>query len=102
MHLSLSRVLALAAVIVIAAAGLLLVGSGFMTLVPALLMALPLVCGRYVGERHLGKLRGKMARRRLQPNAPADLADLPELGLLFRGGRLIAASLANRPPPLFA
>ncbi|HKO38553.1 MAG TPA: hypothetical protein VJU14_09310 [Solirubrobacterales bacterium] len=69
-------------------------------LAPALLIAIPLLGGRYVGEELIAKL---VARRRdrarprsaspLQPMPPAPATWLP------RGTRLIAFGLAKRPPP---
>jgi hypothetical protein len=67
--------------------------------VPALLLFLPLLAGRYVGEARIASLA---ARRCWAPSrrgvterggAPRPPRILP------RGGRLIAASLAERGPP---
>lgn len=68
---------------------------------PLLLIALPLVAGRYFGEEHLARATAR--RRAERPRAARRIA-LPAgavrtLAVLPRGGRLIAASLANRPPP---
>jgi hypothetical protein len=77
-----------------------LVGAtdGLPFLVPALLLALPLARGLYVGESTLLALAAPSRRR--SPRAPA--RSVPT-GLgerhVFRGARLIAASLAKRPPP---
>ena len=66
---------------------------------PALLLALPLMAGRYVGEERLARLAAAFVPRRpraassLRPPARRSSQPLP------RGGRLIAASLAVRPPP---
>lgn len=66
---------------------------------PALLLALPLAFGRYLGEAALETLR---VRHRAPTRAPAALVR-PRLAPLWcrvpRGGGLIAASLAKRPPP---
>jgi len=67
---------------------------------PALLLALPLAFGRYPGEDQLARLR---ARDR-QPRPRAATAVPPivtsyAVALLPRGGALIAAALAKRPPP---
>ncbi|NLT04831.1 MAG: hypothetical protein GXY03_00830 [Solirubrobacterales bacterium] len=68
---------------------------------PLLLIALPLLAGRYVGEDRLARAvasrRGKRPRaeRRIAPPRAA----LRPLAALPRGGRLIAFSLADRPPP---
>lgn len=67
---------------------------------PALLLALPLLSGRYLGEDALDRLvrmtrpvPRRRARASLRPTAAGD-------GVLFaRGGTLLARSLAVRPPP---
>ena len=66
--------------------------------VPALVLFLPLACGRYVGEDGIARL---VAIRRA-PFARAIARHTKALrapGVLPRGGRLIAASLAERGPP---
>ena len=82
-------------------AGLTLVGvhSDVLLAVPALLFALPLLAGRYVGEDHLAKLAAAFVavRRRPAPSLPTTARRAPLA--VPRGGRLIAASLAVRPPP---
>jgi hypothetical protein len=67
---------------------------------PALVLALPLLAGRYVGEERLARLVARFeasasrAARTLTDRLPrAPRAVLP------RGGRLLAASLAERGPP---
>jgi hypothetical protein len=85
----------------LALASLILAGvsSDVLLAVPVLVFALPLVAGRYVGEEQLARLAAAHVERRARPAtmlAPAArLAPRP----LPRGGRLIAASLAVRPPP---
>jgi hypothetical protein len=66
--------------------------------VPALLLFLPLLAGRYVGEEGLGRL---VARRRVRPLRPAGTFGhaRPTPCVPPRGGRLIAAALAQRGPP---
>jgi hypothetical protein len=67
---------------------------------PALLLALALLSGRYVGEERLARLAAAFvpARRRAATTSlPAHARRSPRA--LPRGGRLIAASLAVRPPP---
>lgn len=75
--------------------------SGLLYLAPALVLALPLVLGRYVGEDQLAALAGRAApppcRRvarvaRLRGRARA----------MQRGGRLVASGMAKRPPPAVA
>lgn len=66
---------------------------------PALLFALPLLAGRYVGEERLARLAGVVptASRRAVGSLPTTACRA--LRVLPRGGRLIASSLAVRPPP---
>jgi hypothetical protein len=74
--------------------------SDVLLLVPVLFVALPLLAGRYVGEEHLARLAAAYVPKRrraagsLAPTTPRRPRVLP------RGGRLIAASLAERPPPV--
>jgi hypothetical protein len=69
---------------------------------PLLIVALPLIAGRYVGEERIARLARAVQRRR-RPRAAARVAVPPgtrrALRAVPRGGRLIAASLAVRPPP---
>jgi hypothetical protein len=67
---------------------------------PLVLLAVPLLAGRYVGEEALDRLR------RDRPSRPRPLISrgLPKGArrvavMLPRGGRLIAEALAVRPPP---
>src|SRR3954451_22751802 len=74
------------------------VETGLLYLAPALLLCAPLLFGRYVGEEQLAEL----ARR--SPRCTARRASrLPvprsHVRLMQRGGRLVASSLAKRPPP---
>jgi hypothetical protein len=75
-------------------------GAEVMMASPALVLALPLLAGRYVGEERLARLVARLdatvsrAARTLDDRLPrAPRAVLP------RGGRLLAASLAERGPP---
>jgi hypothetical protein len=65
---------------------------------PALLLVAPLVAGHYVGETLIAKL---VARPRERPRRSASRASTPRppAAWLPRGTRLIAFSLAERPPP---
>jgi hypothetical protein len=68
---------------------------------PALLLALPLALGRYPGEKLLGELRDHVAGRDSRKRA---LARVPmprrrPVVSIPRGGALLAAGLATRPPP---
>jgi hypothetical protein len=76
-------------------------GEGLVMLAPALLFAVPLLAGRYVGERAIGRVRDARAgasapRRRSTAAVPRRR---PSLALVPRGGLLLASSLATRPPP---
>jgi hypothetical protein len=68
-------------------------------LAPALLIAVPLLCGRYFGEELIAKLasrrdrKPRRARPVLSPTPGAPRTWRP------RGKGLIAFSLAKRPPP---
>ena len=76
------------------------VHSDVLLIAPVLVLALPLLAGRYVGEEQLARLAAafvEVARRR-----PASALVPPAGGprqILPRGGRLLACSLAVRPPP---
>ena len=78
------------------------VGVGLLYLAPALVLALPLLHRRYVGERQIARFARHMARRlrraavRLLASARAPRVLVP------RSGRLLACSLASRPPPAVA
>jgi hypothetical protein len=67
---------------------------------PALVLALPLLAGRYVGERGIARLASRFVVR-VGRAARALSARLPRAprAVLPRGGRLLAASLAERGPP---
>jgi hypothetical protein len=70
---------------------------------PVLVLALPLLRGRYVGEDRLARLAARVRRRPLRPRSVAAPAvRRRSLRALPRGGRLIAHALAGRPPPLRA
>jgi hypothetical protein len=69
---------------------------------PLLLVALPLLAGRYLGEDRFVRLAQGARQRRRRPaqrlSAPAGARRA--LRAVPRGGRLIADSLAVRPPPV--
>jgi hypothetical protein len=67
--------------------------------VPVLLFALPLLAGRYVGEERLARLAAAFAPPRRRPAGSLPTTARRTLCALPRGGHLIAASLAVRPPP---
>jgi hypothetical protein len=64
---------------------------------PALLLLLPLVAGRYVGEDRLSRLVRELPRRRPPAAAPALRPSRPQVAP--RGGLLIAVARARRGPP---
>ena len=68
-------------------------------LAPAVLLALPLLAGRYVGEDVIERLRTRRpapARRRATQAAPPLR---PLARRMPRGGGLVGSHLARRPPP---
>jgi hypothetical protein len=67
-------------------------------LAPALLIVVPLLAGRYVGESLIVKLASR-GRRRHPRRASTQAPPKPPAIWLPRGTRLIAFSLAERPPP---
>jgi hypothetical protein len=76
--------------------------TGLLLLSPALVVLLPLLLGRYLGEEHLERLAARFA----PPGRPRPVsAPLPRRrprAATVRGGRLLAAALAQRAPPLTA
>jgi hypothetical protein len=75
--------------------------SGLLYLAPALVLAVPLLLGRYVGEKQLVELAGRASARPrrlvvrvVRPRSHARV--------MQRGGRLVASGMAKRPPPLAA
>lgn len=74
--------------------------TGLLFLAPAIVVALPLLAGRYPGARRLARMRRAQPRRWHGSTTPGALPGRERL--LPRGGRLIAASLAVRPPPFAA
>jgi hypothetical protein len=74
---------------------------GLSYLAPALVLCAPLALGWYVGENQLAELADR------SPRCPARrfcALPLPRsyVRVMQRGGRLVAASLAKRPPPVNA
>jgi hypothetical protein len=67
---------------------------------PLLVLVLPLVAGRYVGEEALERLRERAAGRPRAALAAAAAGGARRGLVAFpRGGRLIAHALAERGPP---
>jgi hypothetical protein len=76
-------------------------GEGLVMLAPALAFAVPLLAGRYVGERTIQRVRAARASARATHRRTG--AAVPRrrlsLALVPRGGLLLGSSLATRPPP---
>jgi hypothetical protein len=67
---------------------------------PVLILLLPLLAGRYVGEDGIARLSGALAPLRRRRPVVAGLAPARRAPrLLARGGHLIAVALARRGPP---
>jgi len=78
-------------------------GTGLLYLAPALILALPLLAGRYVAEDKVARLAAGVVwwrRRRAVNRLVARLPRSPRV-LAARGGRLLADGLAERGPPAF-
>jgi hypothetical protein len=75
--------------------------NGLLFMLPALVLAAILFCGRYPGERVIERLRAARACRPRVPPAAVSRPRLRPVGMP-RGGSLIARSLASRPPPFVA
>jgi hypothetical protein len=78
-----------------------LTGAEVLLASPALVLALPLIAGRYVGEERIARLAARFAVA--EPARPARrlAARLPRAprALVPHGGCLFACSLAERGPP---
>jgi hypothetical protein len=74
------------------------VDTGLLELAPALLLCAPLIFGRYLGEQQLAGLAGRSPRCAVRRAARLPIP-LSHVRLMQRGGRLVASSLAKRPPP---
>jgi hypothetical protein len=81
-----------------ATAGTLGLDAGWLHLAPVLVLLLPLLAGRYVGEERLVCLTGAFAARRGHP-AQRRVAPLRPRAFVPRGGLLLASALAERGPP---
>jgi uncharacterized iron-regulated membrane protein len=88
-----------ATTLALAAAVVFGVHNDLLLALPCLLFVLPLVAGRYLGEERLARLAAAFvsADRRRPPAVATKARRSPRA--LPRGGTLIAASLAVRPPP---
>jgi hypothetical protein len=78
-------------------------GDGVAMFAPALLLAVPLLAGRYIGEDVIERARRARAGAppvRDRGRSPRPALPRPVAALVPRGGLLLAASLATRPPPV--
>ncbi len=66
---------------------------------PVLVLALPLLTGHYLGEERIVQAASRRPRRARLCSARVPWAWLRVVRTIVRGGRLIAESLAVRPPP---
>jgi hypothetical protein len=73
--------------------------SGVLTLLPALALAAMMLTRPYLGEQAIARLRAGRSRRPRGVVATLGGYLRPEVAVA-RGGRLIAAALAGRAPPL--
>ncbi len=75
-------------------------GQGVVMLAPALLLFLTLLTGRYIGEETIDRARRarRAPTRRRRSHQVAIRRAAPRR--FPRGGLLLAASLATRPPPV--
>jgi hypothetical protein len=75
--------------------------SGVLFLSPAIVMLALLLGGHYVGETQLQRLAAAWHQRRpRRDRVRRDPLPRRPRALMPRGGRLVATSLAVRPPPL--
>lgn len=71
-----------------------------LSLLPLALLVGTLLLGRYPGERTLAaRLHAARPRRRRRATTPAVRAARPPFAATVRGGSLVAAAIASRPPP---
>lgn len=75
--------------------------TGVLFLAPALVLLASLLSGNYVGEERLERLAAAVRPRpeRRRPRAAHLPVPARRRVLMPRGGRLVATSLAVRPPP---
>ncbi len=98
------RLLLALAGLTLALASLTLVGvpSDVLLSGPVLVLALPLLAGRYVGEEQIARLAAAYVATRRRPASALAASARRSRQPLPRGGRLLACSLAVRPPPAHA
>ena len=78
------------------------IGGDVLLAAPALVLLLPLLAGRYVGEDGISRLAARLAPARRRPLVARTTPPRRAPRVLARGGRLIAVALAQRGPPAFA
>ena len=69
---------------------------------PALILLLPLLAGRYVGEDGIARLCASVSPPRRRAALARLVGPLRAPAALARGGRLIAVALGRRGPPAYA
>ena len=85
--------------VALAVAVVLIAAGGVLAALPALLAFGLLFAGRYPGAARLDRLILRAAHRPAM-RAPVRALRPPTVSLSWRGGELIARSLAKRPPPV--
>jgi hypothetical protein len=75
---------------------------GWLALAPALLLLVPLMAGRYVGEVTLRRLAGRRAPEPRRSDAAAARVLWRILGTTPHGGLVLGRRIAGRAPPLVA
>ena len=76
------------------------VGGALLYAAPVALLAMPLLSGRYVGERSIQRLAARRSARPSRAHTPAPVVPRGPARVAPRGGLLLAACLAERGPPL--
>jgi hypothetical protein len=69
---------------------------------PALILLLPLLAGRYLGEDGIARLGAFVAPPRRRPALSRIASALRAPRILARGGQLIGDALGTRGPPAYA
>jgi hypothetical protein len=76
-------------------------GGELLALLPPLLLAVPLLAGRYVGEGAIERLAARVAPAARLRRRGTRVPLRPAPSRAVSGGRLLAAGLARRGPPAF-
>jgi hypothetical protein len=88
-----------AVAITLALGGALIFAVGLLAALPALVAFLPLLAGHYLGADKLDALIERRVGSRAKAVSLPSPARTRPATFAIRGGRLLAASLAERPPP---